>query len=93
MFKRISKNERIELATKLLNEQMNDTLQTWSDNPEDLYVYAWGWRGDKEVGSNHGKSFYYADAVIRILVALELNWHLSLSVNEDGEPTPTICFF
>lgn len=89
----MSKEERIDMATKLLNEQMNDTLQTWSDVPEKLIYYAWGWREENTVGNNHGSAFFYADDVIKILEALELNWHLSLAKNEDGELTPTIYFF
>lgn len=93
MFIRMSKEERIDLATKLLNEQMNYTLQSWSYNPERLKVYAWGWRADNEVGSNHMADFYQADVVIKILDALELTWHLSMAFNEDGDLTPTIHFY
>lgn len=93
MFKRISKAERLEIAVTLLQDQINYTLEIWGDNPENLNTYAWGWRGEHEVGNNHGSSFYYADEVIKILVALELNWHLSLKENADGELTPTIRFF
>lgn len=89
----MSKKERIDMATKLLNEQMNDTLQTWSDQPEKLKDYTWGWRKENEVGNNHGSAFFYADEVIKIMEALELNWHLTLAKNADGELTPTIHFF
>lgn len=93
MLKGMSREERIDLATKLLDEHINDVLQTWSDKPEKWNDYVWGWRDKNEVGNNHGKSFFYANDVIKILEALELNWYLSLAKNVDGELTPTICFF
>lgn len=92
MLQGMSREERIDLATKLLNEQMNDTLQRWSDEPEKLKDYAWGWRNKNEVGNNHGSAFFYADDVIKILKALELDWFLLLAMNDDGELTPTIHF-
>ena len=89
----MSKEMRIEIVEKILFEHMNDTLDSWSDDAEKLNTYAWGWRDDQTVGNNHGQTFYYADNVIKTLEALELNWHLTLADNEDGEPTPCIHYF
>lgn len=93
MLKTTSKHERVEIAVTLIQDLINYTLEIWGDNPENLTTYAWGWRSEHEVGNNHGNEFYYADEVIKILVGLELNWHLSLAKNADGELTPTIHFF
>lgn len=92
MLKGMSREERIDLATKLLDEHINDTLQTWSDEPEKWDDYAWGWRKENEVGNNHGSAFFYSGEVIKILEALELDWYLSVAKNLDGELTPTIHF-
>lgn len=93
MFNKCSKQERVEIACQLIDDLINETLEMWADNPERLDDYAWGWRKENELGNNHGTAFFYADEVIKILDALELNWHLSLAKNADGDLTPTIHFF
>lgn len=85
-------DERLELAKRLINEEINRTLAMWS-TPEDLYIYAWGWRGSDTVGNNHGGQFYYAKEVFRIVKALRLNYSLTITKNEDGEPTPGLLIF
>ena len=82
-------DERLELAKRLINDEINRTLTMWS-SPEDLYIYAWGWRDSDTVGSNHGKQFFYAEEVVGIVKGLRLNFTLTICNNEDGEPTPAI---
>lgn len=85
-------DERLELAKKLINEEINRTLAMWS-TPEELQTYAWGWRGSDTVGNNHGNQFFYAEEVVGIVKALRLNYSLTLTKNEDGEPTPALLIF
>lgn len=82
-------DERLELAKRLINEEINRTLSMWS-TPEELYTYAWGWRDTDTVGNNHGDQFFYAEEVVRIVNALRLNYTLTIVKNEDGEPTPAL---
>lgn len=85
----MSHNERLELAKKLINEEINRTLEMWS-TPEDLHTYAWGWRNTDTVGNNHGNQFFCAEEVVSIVNVLRLNYTLTICDNEDGEPTPAL---
>lgn len=88
----MNQDERLELAKRLINEEINRTLAMWS-TPEDLHTFAWGWRGSDTVGNNHGDQFFNAEEVIRIVKALRLNYSLTITKNEDGEPTPGLLIF
>lgn len=85
-------DERLELAKRLINEEINRTLTMWS-TPEELHTYTWGWRDSDTVGNNHGNQFIYVEEVTKIVNALRLNYTLILSKNEDGEPTPGLHIF
>lgn len=86
-----SKKKR-ELVETLINEKINETLARWSDNPDDLKCYAWGWRGKDTLGPNHNNVFHCCDDVAKLLTGLGLSWYLVIRDNEDGEPTPCIIF-
>ena len=81
--------ERLELAKRLINEEINRTLTMWS-TPEDLRTYAWGWRDPNAVGNNHGDQFFNVEEVVEIVKALRLYYTLTIRNNEDGEPTPAL---
>lgn len=81
--------ERLEIAKRLINEEINRTLAMWS-NTEDLHIYAWGWLDTESVGNNHGDQFFYAEEVALIVKALRLNYTLVIRNNVDGEPTPAL---
>ena len=85
-------DERVELAKRLINEEINRTLAMWT-TPEDLHTYAWGWRASDTVGNNHGNQFFNAEEVIAIVKALRLNYSLTITKNEEGEPTPCLLIF
>lgn len=85
----MTNDERLKLAKRLINEEINRTFEMWS-TPEDLRIYAWGWRDTDTVGNNHGDQFFYAEEVCRIVNALRLNYTLTIAKNEDGEPTPAL---
>lgn len=82
-------DERLELAKRLINEEINRTLTMWS-TPEDIHTYAWGWRSSDTVGNNHGNQFFCAEEVVSIVNVLRLNYTLTICENEDGEPTPAL---
>lgn len=82
-------DERLELAKRLINEEINRTLAMWS-TPEDLHTYAWGWRNTNTVGNNHGNLFFRTEEVVSIVNVLRLNYTLTICENEDGEPTPAL---
>lgn len=82
-------DERLKLAKRLINEEINRTLEMWS-TPEDLHTYAWGWRNSDTVGNNHGNQFFCAEEVVSIVNVLRLNYTLTICENEDGEPTPAL---
>lgn len=85
----MNKEQRIELAKRLINVEINRTMSMWS-NPEDLYTYAWGWRNNDTVSNNHGNQFFNADEVLNIVRVLRLSYTLTICENCDGEPTPAI---
>lgn len=85
-------DERLELAKRLINEEINRTLAMWT-SPEDLHTYAWGWRDSETVGNNHGHQFFNAEEVVGIVKALRLNYSLTITKNEEGEPTPGLLIF
>ena len=84
--------ERLELAKRLINEEINRTLTMWH-SPQDIETYAWGWRDLNTVSNNHGDQFFYADEVLNIVHTLRLNYTLRICENCDFEPTPAITIF
>ena len=84
----MNKEERIELAKKLINEEINRTLERWEG--EDLLTYAWGWRNEDTVSSNHHTCFYNYDVVKAIANGLRLKVGLSVGPNCDGNMTPYV---
>ena len=85
-------DERLELAKRLINAEINRTLTMWQ-TPQDMMTYAWGWRDNETVSNNHGNQFFYADEVINIVHVLRLNYTLTICKNCDEEPTPAISIF
>lgn len=84
-------DEKLELAKKLINEKFNKTLELWQGN--DLLTYAWGWRNEDTLSSNHDGQFYYLDQIVLIVKALGLNYTVTVGNNLDGKPTPYIGIF
>lgn len=85
----------LKLAERLINQAMNETIQMWSDQPERLSDYAWGYRyvgnGDGfSVGNNHGDTFFYAGEVIDIARVCGCSYYLDTHLNEEGELTPCV---
>ena len=87
----MTKDEKMTLAKKLINEEINKTLSRW--NGHDLTTYAWGWRDEWTVSSNHDSQFFYLEEVRAITKALGLSYTLAVGPNCDGQPTPYISIF
>lgn len=87
----MTKDEKMALAKKLINEEINKTLNRWTGN--DLLTYSWGWRNESTVSSNHDGQFFYMEEVRAILKALGLNYCLTVGPNCDGQLTPYIDIF
>lgn len=88
----MDREERLELAKKLINEEINSSLSMWKSHV-DIHTYAWGWLDKETVGNNHGNQFFYADEVIGLVKALRLSYTLTVRDNCDGEPTAAITIF
>ena len=88
----MKKNEKIALANRLINDLINETLNQWAGLPE-LKTYAWGWRSENTVSSNHEDQFFYMDEVAAIVHVCGLNYTLTVGMNCDNHPTPYIEIF
>lgn len=93
MLYEMNKEDRLQTAEKLINEMIKTTENLYADNRPFLRTVAWGWRGERMVGSNHADCFYYSGHVIKVLNALDLDYYLTLTNDEDGNPTPCIVFY
>lgn len=87
----MTQDEKMALAEKLINEEINKTLSMW--NGHDLKTYAWGWRNEWTVSSNHDGQFFNLEEVRAITKALGLTFTLTVGPNCDGQPTPYITIF
>lgn len=83
-----------ETFLRLINLEINYTIERWSDSPNDLKFYAWGYRevydNSVTLGSNHDKCFFYADCIIKLAKAFGYSWFLTIKDNADGEPTSCV---
>lgn len=87
----MNKDEKMELAKKLINEVINKTVNRWNGN--DLITYSWGWRDESTLSSDHDGQFFYIEEVRAIIKALNLNITITVGPNLDGKPTPYIGIF
>lgn len=87
----MTQDEKMALAKKLINEKINETLSRWTGN--DLMTYAWGWRDERTVSSNHDDQFFYMEEIHAITMALDLHYCLTVGPNCDGQPTPYISIY
>lgn len=87
----MTQDEKMALAKRLINEKINATLSSWTGN--DLITYAWGWRNENTVSSNHDGQFFYIEEVRAITKAFGLNFTITVGPNCDGQPTPYIGIF
>ena len=83
--------EKMDLAKQMINEKINKTLERWQGH--DLLTYAWGWRNETTLSSNHEGQFFNLEEVQPIIKALELNYTITVGPNCDGNPTPYIGIF
>ena len=83
--------EKMDLAKRMINEKINMTLESWQG--KDILTYAWGWRNDSTLSSNHDGQFFYLEEVQAIIKAVGLNYTLTVGPNCDGNPTPYIGIF
>ena len=88
----MKKNEKIALAKRMINDLINETLNQWAGLPE-LQTYAWGWRSEDTLSSNHDSQFFYMDEVAAIVHACGLNYMLKVGLNLDNHWTPYISIF
>lgn len=88
-----------EIFEKLVNELINDVLNLYANDAEDLETYAFGWRKYIPkgpvfyIGPMHGKSFYYVDEVAKIAEACKMNWYITIGENADGNESPVMRVF
>ena len=88
----MKRNEKIALANRLINEKINETLNLYAGTPE-LQTYAWGWRSEDTLSSNHDGQFFYMDEVAAIVNVCGLHYMLTVGMNCDNHPTPYITIF
>ena len=88
----MKRNEKIALANRMINDKINETLNLWAGQPE-LKTYAWGWRSEDTLSSNHEHQFFYMDEVAAIVKVCGLNYRLTVGMNCDNQPTPYITIF
>lgn len=88
----MKKNEKIAVARKLINDLINETLNQWAGLPE-LQTYAWGWRSEDTLSSNHEGQFFYMDEIAAIVHVCGLNYTLTVGMNCDNRPTPYITIY
>ena len=85
--------QRFELATKLINERINEELDRWADEPEKLRIYAirYSEYTDREMSiqPTHGDTFYTIEEYIDIARICRLPFYVDVRKNKDGQPTPT----
>lgn len=84
----MDKKQRLELAKQLINDVISATNKRCKGN--DFLTYAWDWRSDETVSSNHSTQFFYLDEIKSIADGLSLNLILTVGPNLDGDSTPYI---
>lgn len=88
----MKKEQKIELAKRIINDMMEQTVSTWKA-PQDIQTYAWGWRSEYTISSDHDDQFFYMHEIDQLCHTLGLSYTLTVGNNLDGEPTPYVTIF
>lgn len=82
----------MEMAVRIINDMMERTLSMWVTK-QDIQTYAWGWRNECTISSDHDKQFFYMHEIDQLCHTLGLTYTLTVGNNLDGEPTPYVTIF
>lgn len=80
------------MAKRIINDMMEQTTSTWKA-PQDIQTYAWGWRNEYTISSDHDHQFFYMHEIDQLCQTLGLNYTLTVGSNLEGEPTPYVTIF
>jgi hypothetical protein len=89
-------NEHLKIASKLINEVINNTNDTFAERPEyqDYLLRRLNDGTDNiVVQPTYSKVFYSHDNIIHIVEALKLHYFYEVRENLAGVMTPTIFIF
>lgn len=89
-------NEHLQIASKLINEVINKTNDTYAERPEGqdyLLRRLDDGTGDIIVQPTYSQVFYSPEDIIHIVEALKLHHYYGVKENLAGVMTPTIYIF
>ena len=89
-------NEHLQIASKLINEVINKTNDTYAERPDGqcyLLRRLDDGTGDIGVQPTYSPTFYSPEDIIHIVEALKLHHYYEVRENLAGVMTPTIHIF
>lgn len=93
------RQKNLELAAKMISEEINSTIARYANRPDELRTYAWGYTefnddGSFAVGPNHaGECFYFVDEVVEIAKACRCQFYMDIAEGPNDEMVPIIRVF
>lgn len=88
------KQTRLEVAQKLINMEINETIARWANDPAGkcyMIRYCAVVKNDRfALQPTYGDVFYDIDAYISIVKACQLSCFIDVQENAIGIPTPTL---
>lgn len=89
-------NEHLKIASKLINEVINETYETYAQRPGGksyLLRRVDDGTEDIEVQPTYSSTFYSPEYITHIVEALKLHYYFDVRENLAGVMTPTIHIF
>lgn len=88
----MTKEQKMEMAVRIINDMMELTNAMWIA-PQDIKTYAWGWRDEDTISSNHHTQFFHMHEIDQLCSCLGLSYTVTVGMNMDGEPTPYVSIY
>lgn len=88
-----NKQTRLEVAQKLINMELNETIARWANDPAGKWymIRYCAVKDDRfALQPTHGDVFYGIDTYISIVKACQLSCFIDIQENADGIPAPTL---
>lgn len=91
------KKKLLDLASKLVNIEMNHILDMWGNDPIALRTYAVRYASCDDTGFSvqptHEDTFYSVDRFMQIATACHLSAYMKIAPNADGIDAPTLVMY
>ena len=93
----MEKKQLLNIARTLVSDEINRTIERWSDEQENLNTYVIRYKHSNEMGFSiqptYSDTFFSIDRYIEIAKALQLSFYVTVEPNKNNINTPTLYIY